>query len=66
VHVLERLEELVHDVLLVHLLQDVGADHGVQVGLHVLEHQVYVLVVLRAQHVEQPAAAAAGARVSAA
>ncbi len=29
VHVLERLEELVHDVLLVDLLQDVCSDNSV-------------------------------------
>ena len=55
VHVLERPEELVHDVLLVHVLQDVGTDHGVQVGLHVLKDQVQVAVVLGLEHVQQPA-----------
>lgn len=41
-HVLEGAEDLVHDVLLVHLLQDVGTDDGMQVRLHVLKHQVDV------------------------
>jgi hypothetical protein len=52
VHVLEGAEDLVHDVLLVDLLQNVGADDGVQVGLHVLEHQVDVAVVLGLEDVE--------------
>lgn len=33
VHVIERLEELVDDVLLVDLLEDARADDGVQVRL---------------------------------
>jgi hypothetical protein len=33
VHVLESLEKLVHDVLLVDLLEDVGTDHRVQVRI---------------------------------
>ena len=54
VHELERLEQLVHDVLLVDLLQDVGANHRVQVRLHVLEDEIDVPVVLRLQHVQKP------------
>ena len=50
----QRLEALVHDELLVHRLEDVGADDGVEVGLHVVEDEVDVLVVLRLQHVLQP------------
>jgi hypothetical protein len=33
VHVLERLEQLVDHEALVHILQDIGADHSVQVSL---------------------------------
>jgi hypothetical protein len=33
VHVFERPKELVHDVLLVYLLKDARANHGVQVRL---------------------------------
>ena len=55
VHVLERLEQLVHDVLLVDLLQDVGPDHCVQVCLHVVKDKVDVLVILSLDHVQQPA-----------
>ena len=47
----ERLKALVHDVLLVDLLQDVGADDRVQVRLHVLEDQVDVAVIVRFEHV---------------
>lgn len=35
VHVLEGFQQLVEDVLLVDLLQDVGPDHGVQIGFFV-------------------------------
>ena len=34
---LEGLEQLVHNVLLVHLLQDVGADNVVKIGVHIPE-----------------------------
>eukprot|EP00964_Phaeocystis_antarctica_P095252 scaffold61765_cov60-Phaeocystis_antarctica.AAC.2 len=53
VHVLERLERLPRDVLLVDVLQDRGADGGVQVGLHDLEDEVDVAVVVRLQAVDQ-------------
>lgn len=44
--VLGRLQQLVHDVPLVDVLQDVAPlDHVVQIGLHVLETQVNVSVV---------------------
>ena len=56
VHVLERLQQLVHDVRLVDLFQDVRPNHRMQVCLHVLEHQVDVAVILRLQHVQDPAA----------
>lgn len=54
-HVLEGPEQLVHDVLLVDLLQDVGTNDCMQVCLHVLKHQVDVLVILSTQDIEQPA-----------
>ena len=38
-----------------HLFQDVGSDNSVQVGLHVLEDQVNVTVIVRPQDVQQPA-----------
>ena len=60
VHVLERPEQLVHDELLVDVLQDVGPDDRMQVRLHVLEHQVDVPVILRFQHILQPALAKTG------
>ena len=51
---LEGLEKLVHDVALVDVQKDVRPYRGVQVRLHVLEHQVDVPVVVRPQHVQQP------------
>ena len=45
-HVLESLEELVHDILLVDLFQNVGTDNSVEVGIHELEHKVDVAVVV--------------------
>ena len=50
---LERLERLIDDELLVDGLEDVGADDGMQVGLHVVEDKVDVLVVLRLVEVAQ-------------
>ena len=44
---------LVHDVLLVDGLQDLGLDDGVEVGVHELEGQVDVLVVAGTHHVQQ-------------
>ena len=52
-HVLERLERLPGDVLLVDVLQDVGADGGVQVRLHDLEDEVDVAVVVGLEAVDQ-------------
>lgn len=54
-HVFKRLEQLVHDILLVDLLQNIRADHCMQVCLHVLKHQVDVPVVLCLHDVQQPA-----------
>ena len=45
-HKLERLEELIHNILLVYLLQDVGTYDGVQVSLHVVKDEVDVAVIL--------------------
>ena len=55
VHEEQRADELVHNVLLVNFFQDAGPDNGVQVGLHILERQVNVDVVVRLQHVAQTA-----------
>ena len=47
VEVLGCLEQLVHDVLLVYVLEDgLAFDHVVQVGFHVLEDEVDVTVVV--------------------
>mmetsp|Transcript_27717 Transcript_27717/g.73215 ORF Transcript_27717/g.73215 Transcript_27717/m.73215 type:complete len:454 (+) Transcript_27717:27-1388(+) len=54
VHVLQRLEQLVDDVLLVDLLEDLGADDRVQVGLHEVADQIDVLVIVGLEHVQQP------------
>ena len=35
------------------LLEDIGAYNGVQIGLHVLEHQIDVLVVFGLVHVKE-------------
>jgi hypothetical protein len=59
VQVLQRAEQLVHDVALVDVLEDVGAQHRVQVGLHVLEHEVDVTLILRLSDVQEPARARA-------
>jgi hypothetical protein len=54
VHVLEAFEYLVDNVLLVDVLENVGADDRVQVCVHEVEDQVDVSVVLGADHVLQP------------
>ncbi len=46
-------EVLVEDVLLMDGLHDVGPDDCMEVGLHEVEHQVDVLVVLSLEDVEQ-------------
>ena len=46
VHILQCFKELVHNVLLVDFLQDVGSDDRVQVCLHKVENQVDVPVIL--------------------
>lgn len=52
VQVLGCLQQLIHDVLLVHVFQNgLAFDHVVQVGLHVLEHEVNVTVVVGFDHV---------------
>jgi len=53
VEVLERFGELVHDEPDVYVLEDALRDDVVQVCLHELEQQVYVLVVVRADGVHQ-------------
>ena len=51
---LRSFEQLVHDVLLVDPLEDAALlDDVVKVSLHELEHQVQILVVGGAVHVEQ-------------
>ena len=39
--------------LLVHRLKNVGADHSMKVGFHVVEDEIYVFVILRLQHILQ-------------
>ena len=47
-------EQLVYDILLVDLFKNPGSDHGVQIGLHVLESQVDVDIVVGFQNIGQP------------
>jgi hypothetical protein len=54
VHVLDALHDLVYYVAFMNILQNVGLDHGVQVGLHVVKNQVDVSVVLRSDHILKP------------
>ena len=54
-HVLQGLEELIHDVLFVYLLKDVGSNHSMQISLHVLKYKVDVPVIFCFQYVQQPA-----------
>ena len=52
-HLLEALEYLLHYLLFVDVLQNVGADDRVQVGLHLLEDQINVAVVFGADDVQE-------------
>jgi hypothetical protein len=51
VHVLEALEDLVHDVLLVNVFEDIGSNDGVQVGVHEVKYQVNIAVVFGTDHI---------------
>ena len=52
-HVLEGFHELVHDELLVDVLEDVGTNDRVEVRFHVFKDEVHVLVVGRFDHVQE-------------
>lgn len=54
VEVLEGLGYLIDDIADVHILEDVFSDDVVQVGLHELEYQVDISVVLRLDGFKQP------------
>lgn len=50
-HVLEALETLVNDILLVDVLEDVGPDDCVEVGVHKIEYKVNVSIVFCSDHI---------------
>lgn len=52
-HELEALEVLIDDVLLVNVLQNVGPDHCMQIGVHEIEDQVDITIVFSSNHVLQ-------------
>ena len=54
VEVLEGLGYFIDDIADVHILEDVFSDDVVQVGLHELEYQVNISVVLRLDGFKQP------------
>lgn len=54
-HVLQRTEELVHNIGLVDVLQYVCSDDSMQICLHIVKDQINVLVILSLQHILQPA-----------
>lgn len=54
VNVLEGAEDLVHDILLVNLLQNVCADHRMKIRFHELKYEINVLIVLSLEHIQQP------------
>ena len=45
-HELQTLQHLVNDILLVYVLKDIGSNNGVKIGIHKIEHKVYVSVIL--------------------
>mmetsp|Transcript_4134 Transcript_4134/g.6219 ORF Transcript_4134/g.6219 Transcript_4134/m.6219 type:complete len:252 (-) Transcript_4134:107-862(-) len=52
-HVFERFEQLIHDVLFVNIFQDVCPNDSVQIGLHILKNQINVPIIIRLQYVCQ-------------
>lgn len=54
-HILQSLEELVHNILLVYLFKNVGSDNCMKVCLHVVENKVYVPVIFGLQDRPEPA-----------
>lgn len=46
VQILDGFGNLVHDILLMLILEDVFADDAVQVDVHELEHEIYVFVIV--------------------
>lgn len=52
-HILDALQNLVDYVLLVHFLQNAGSDDCMQIGLHVLKHQVNISIIFCLVHVGQ-------------
>jgi hypothetical protein len=51
VHVFQRLEKLVHNVLLVHFFKYICANDSVQIGIHKFENEVDVSVIVCFQDV---------------
>lgn len=52
--ILQRTEELVHDVSLVDVLQNVGSENSMQIRFHILKHQIDILLIFGLGHVQQP------------
>lgn len=53
VEILHRLADLMHDEAVVNIFEYLLADGVVQVGLHELENQIEIFVVVRTHHVQQ-------------
>lgn len=53
-HVLERFDQLIHDILFVNFFQDIGPNDCMKVSFHVLEDEVQVTIVFGLEHIQQP------------
>ena len=53
-HVLQALEDLVHNILLVDVFEDVGSDNGMEIGIHEVKDEVDVSVVFRPDDILEP------------
>ena len=53
-HVLQALEDLIHNILLVDVFEDVGSDNGMEIGIHEVKDQVDVSVVFRPDDILEP------------
>lgn len=53
VHVSNCLEELIHDVLFVDVRKDTSSNDGMQIGFHILEDKIDILVAFGLQHIKK-------------
>ena len=53
VHIIDRFNKLVYDILFVYWFQNICPDDSMQVCLHKVKYKIYVPIILRLQYVPQ-------------